>query len=294
MKNVLKKFAFWPMRMAARYSKLLGQLRIDWGHSWNDTVYLAVSSQVTEVTHMGGRSPVVMRFYTPNSVCRFRAATFSTKEPETLEWIDEFGSEGAFFDVGANIGLYSVYYAKTHSGKVYAFEPSVLNLGLLAKNLKENGISDRVIIIPNPLTARNQISDLHMSSLDEGGALSTFGEQFGHSGHPIQEQMHFQTTGYSLDFLMETKIVAEIPALMKIDVDGIEHLILQGAMNLLENQTLRTILIEVNDDFVELARDVRDSLLAAGFVLSKKRQSEMFKGGSFSHSFNQIWVRPNL
>lgn len=281
------------MRMTSKYSKLLGRLSADWSYSWNDTVYLAVTSQVTEVVHRGGRSLVEMRFYTPNAVCRFRASTFSTKEPETLEWIDQFGSEGAFFDVGANIGLYSVYYAKTQSGKVYAFEPSVLNLGLLAKNLKENGISDRVIIIPNPLTARNQISDLHMSSLDEGGALSTFGEQFGQDGQPIQEQMHFQTTGYSLDFLIEMGIVNEIPTLMKIDVDGIEHLVLQGAVNLLENQTLRTILIEVNDNFVDLAIGVRDSLTAAGFVLTEKRQAKMFQEGLFSHSFNQIWVRLN-
>ena len=48
------------------------------------------------------------QLYTPNHICNFRHTTFSTKEPEMLEWIEEYGG-GVFFDVGANIGIYSLF-----------------------------------------------------------------------------------------------------------------------------------------------------------------------------------------
>ncbi len=78
--------------------------------------------------------------YTPNLICNFRHSTFSTKEPEMLEWIEEYGG-GVFFDIGANIGIYSLYYALTKEGSVYSFEPSVFNLRQLAKNISINEMS---------------------------------------------------------------------------------------------------------------------------------------------------------
>ena len=290
VKRIMKALAFMPLMVAAAYSKFLSRIRSDWGYAWNDMLSAAVAGQTTEVVHEVGNTSVRMVFYTPNAVCRFRAATFSSKEPETLEWIDRYGG-GTFFDVGANVGLYSVYYAKTHRGNVYAFEPSVLNLGLLARNLAVNGTQDRTVIVPNPLTSRNQVADFHMSVLVEGEAMSTFGESFGHDGQLLTEQMRYRTTGYALDSLMEAGVIPEVPTLMKVDVDGIEHLILRGAAKLLTNEIVRTILIEVNDDFVDLAVDVHDSLLSAGFTLSERRQAEMFEKGAFAHCYNQIWVR---
>ena len=41
-----------------------------------------------------------------------------------LNWIDEYGGEGTFYDIGANVGIYSIYYAKAKTGKVISFEPS--------------------------------------------------------------------------------------------------------------------------------------------------------------------------
>ena len=51
-------------------------------------------------------------FSCPNSLIQWRAETFFTKEPETIEWINTFKSDETLFDVGANIGLYSIYAAQ--------------------------------------------------------------------------------------------------------------------------------------------------------------------------------------
>ena len=279
------------MSFASAYARILASVRPTLAASWSDEVYERTQSIKKTVLHESGCGPIQMAFFTPNAVCRYRAETFSDKEPETLEWIERFGGTGAFFDVGANIGLYSVYYAMAHPGAVYAFEPSVLNLALLAKNISANGLSDRIVIVSSPLTSVNQIAPFHLSSLHEGGALSTFGADYGHDGQPLAVQMSFATLGFSLDFLIESGVISDLPALLKIDVDGIEHFILQGSINTLSSPALKSILIEVNEDFGVLARSVEETLTDAGFYLFERRHSEMTETGQFSHTFNQIWVR---
>ena len=232
-----------------------------------------------------------MSFLTPNAVCRFRARTFSTKEPETLEWIDRFGGDGAFYDIGANVGLYSVYYAKSHSGMVYAFEPSTLNLGVLSRNIDANQLSDQVVIVPSPLTSSNQIAAFSMSEIVEGEAMSTFGESYGHDGKPLATAMSYRTLGYALDFLVDCGELPEFPRILKIDVDGIEHLILRGAQKVLRAETLISVLVEVNSEFRDLSDSVAHELESAGFTLEVSKHSGMFESGEFSTSFNQVWVR---
>ena len=77
---------------------------------------------------------------TPNALCQYRAKSFSTKEPETLSWLDAIPEGSVFWDVGANVGLYSIYAAKKNRVTVFAFEPSVFNLEFLARNIFLNDL----------------------------------------------------------------------------------------------------------------------------------------------------------
>lgn len=95
---------------------------------------------------------VELNFYTPNTTNEHRIDLYSSKEPEILDWIDSYKGEGDFFDIGANIGLYSIYFSKTKPGKVFSFEPSIFNLEVLGKNIFLNKLDDKVLIIPNPLS----------------------------------------------------------------------------------------------------------------------------------------------
>jgi hypothetical protein len=110
-----------------------------------------------------------LQFYTPNALNRYRVDTFLEKEPETLEWIDRIQYGSVIWDIGANVGLYSCYAAKTRNCTVMAFEPSVLNLELLAKNIYINDLVDKVTIVPLPLAEKLSFSTLNMSALDWGG-----------------------------------------------------------------------------------------------------------------------------
>src|SRR5712691_8080567 len=134
-----------------------------------EVINLAMS-QTCSVTHQG----LVFTFAIPNPLNCFRAETFSTKEPETLEWIDAMEEESVFWDIGANVGLYSIYAAKKKSSRVYAFEPSVFNLELLARNIYLNNLSDKICLVPLAVSDRLGRNRFNMTSTEWGGALSTF------------------------------------------------------------------------------------------------------------------------
>ena len=292
MKLLLKSIALWPIALVGFYLKVVAKLRPQ--SDLNDYTYNQALARTTNVSHKSASAGETVTFvlHTPNSVCVWRAKSFSTKEPETLEWIENYGGAGAFFDVGANVGLYSLYYAKLFSDQVYSFEPSALNLGLLTKNISANRLQEQIVVVPTPLASKNEIALLHMSALEEGGANSTFGAVFGHDGRPLIEQMSYRIPGMTMDSLLSSGQIPEAPSLIKIDVDGIEHLILEGAHDVLRTPTLRSVLVEVNDQFRELASGVTQHLTDAGFELRSKRHSAMFASGQYSTSFNQIWVRP--
>ena len=291
MKTFLRTVAEMPLRITHWYLGVLARWFPGVRYRWRDNLYSEIQSEYDEVFHTSPYGVVTLRFSTPNSVCRYRSQTFSSKEPETLEWIEQFGGEGAFFDVGANVGLYSIYYAKLFPGRVYAFEPSALNLRLLVQNINANEVSEQVAVITNPLSAQSEVSPFLLSMTEEGGSMSTFGEDFGHDGLPLSVKMRYACLGLTLDSLLESELVTDFPTLMKIDVDGIEHLVLRGARSLLADMRLRSILIEVNSDFRKLADETKEILSSSGFELQTASHSEMFELGDFASTYNQVWAR---
>jgi FkbM family methyltransferase len=229
-------------------------------------------------------------FTSPNSLNKWRLETFSTKEPETLNWIDGLENNSILWDIGANIGLYSVYAAKVKNCKVYSFEPSVFNLELLARNTFLNGLSDKISIIPLPLTTSIGINKLNMTSTEWGGAISTFGSKaIGHDGKIMNKTFEFSTLGISMDSAVETLNIP-MPDYIKMDVDGIEHFILMGGEKVLRQ--IKGIIIEINDDFIEQDQTASKLLQQCGMRLDKKLHSDIIdKMEEFGRTFNQIWVR---
>ncbi len=225
-----------------------------------------------------------MTFTVPNWLNQYRISTFATKEPETLEWIDAIPEGSVLWDVGANIGLYTIYAAKARNCRVYAFEPSVFNLELLARNIFSNALQGQVTIVPIALSDKVGSSMFKMSNTDWGGALSTFGESFDQNGNVMNEVFEYQTIGVSMNDAVRL-LEIPVPKFIKIDVDGIEHFILRGGANVLNK--VESVLVEINDDFAAQAEQTEQHLKNAGLSLYKKCD---FGGGN---QYNQWWVRGN-
>ena len=221
---------------------------------------------------------------TPNFLNRYRHKTFFTKEPETLTWMDSFEENAVFYDIGANVGLYSIYAAIKKDVQVFSFEPSFFNLEFLARNIYINQLTDRISIFPVALNDKVSISNFQLTSTEWGGALSTFEKGFDDSGNKIQSKFIYNTIGFDLDHLVEvTKI--PFPDYVKIDVDGLEHFIIGGAQNVIKKA--KSVLIEINDNFEEQRSTSEKFMTDLGFKLVQKVHTESLE----QPTFNQLWEK---
>jgi len=237
-------------------------------------------------------------FFVPNSLTKWRVETFFSKEPETLDWIDNFENgedkKIIFWDIGGNIGLYSIYAAlKYQDIDVTTFEPSTSNLQTLSRNISINKLNEKIKICQIPLTNKNN-SFLMMkeSQFEEGGALHVFGENFDFEGKKFIEKNSYKIYGTSINYLLDNKIL-ETPDYIKIDVDGIEHLILLGANKHLQNSKIKSLSIEINDQFLEQRDKILNIMKSNNFItLHKKHNDQLHKKNSkFSKSFNYVFIK---
>jgi len=222
-----------------------------------------------------------MYFFKPNWVNKYRIKTFSTKEPETLDWIDSIPEGSILWDVGANVGLYSIYAAKKRKCQILAFEPSVFNLEWLARNINENNLQESISIVPLALSNRSCFNQFKMKNTDWGGALSTFGESYDENGLNFDPVFKYTIAGVLADEVPDL-FSTKKPEYLKIDVDGIEHLILEGSNQIL--LTVKSLLIEIDDSFEEQAALSEKYLLQAGLHLKEKYCI-------IGSQYNQLWVR---
>ena len=238
-----------------------------------------------------------IKIFIPSNLAEWRASNLEEKEPETIEWIKNFelDKEGnsIFWDIGANIGLYSLYAAKYHEKiKIISFEPSVLNLNLLARNISVNNFEDKILINQIPITnKKNSFLYMRESFLEEGASLSTFGENFNFEGKEFNPKMKYKLFGTSIDYYIENKIL-KIPNYIKIDVDGIEHLILETGLKAIETELVKSILVEVNENFLDQKVRIEKIMDKCNFRLQKKCKSKnLGKIKELSNTFNYIYIK---
>jgi len=275
MKNLLR-------RLIESLVKVLGSTRL--GKAISEALIKAGLERVETVQSRG----VVMKLAVPNSINRFRAKSFSSKEPETLDWIDQLPIGSKLWDIGANIGLYSIYAAQKRKCRVVAFEPSVFNLELLARNLFLNDLQNQASILPVALNDGLGINQLRMTTTEWGGALSSFGQSFGWDGLTMEPTFSFSTLGISMDEVVSL-LRLDPPDFIKLDVDGIEHIILRGGKKVLAG--VRGILLEINEGFHVQKEEAERHLKSAGLKLITKSHAPMFDNSQFANLFNQSWSR---
>ena len=156
-----------------------------------------------------------------------------------------------------------------------------------------NNLVDRIIVNQFPLTdKKNEYLKLKESNFTEGGALNTFGEEYDYEGKDFKENNSYKVFGTSIDYLIDEKIL-NVPDFIKIDVDGIEHLILSGAKKLLQDKKIKSIQVELNENFQLQYRSCEEILISSGFKLKSKNlaSSKRDKSPRFSKMFNCVFER---
>ena len=220
-----------------------------------------------------------------NWITEYRWKSYNSKEPEILDWIDQYMQDGeTVFDIGANIGLYSIYAALRHpNARIMAFEPEYANLHLLKDNILANRLEERIEVYSLAFSSRSGLSYLHIQDVTPGAALHTESRQrlkLTKEQRPVvwREGIY----AFTLDDFC--RLAEVIPHHLKLDVDGTEPEILEGAVRTLRSGKLRSLFVEIPSDPVS-RRTCRRLLEDAGLVRQWYDPQ--------ANSPNEIWARPD-
>src|SRR3954465_10321765 len=105
-----------------------------------------------------------------------RAMSVLTKQPATIDWIDRFEPGSVFWDIGANVGVFSLYAALGTDTRVVAFEPAAVNYFLLAANCEANNLFDRIDCLLVGVGRQRAIERLEVSQFRSGRSFSFRGK----------------------------------------------------------------------------------------------------------------------
>jgi len=224
-------------------------------------------------------------WHTPNSHCQWRIDTLLTKEPDTIAWINTMKEGDVLFDVGANMGQYSLLAAK-RGVKVHAFEPESQNFALLCKNIAINKMDKKVTPWPLALTDRFGPDSFFVTQLTAGNSCNSFGESVNY--HLEQKQFAFTQGCYGvrLDFIASE---LALPTHIKIDVDGFEHKVIKGAEVALG--VAKSVLIEINTALPEHLALIEDMKKFGLYPDLETAEQARRKDGPFKGIGNYIFYR---
>jgi FkbM family methyltransferase len=219
----------------------------------------------------------------------WRYATLLEKEPETIEWIDTFEPGDTLWDIGANVGIYSIY-AGIKGIRTLGFEPHFANYQQFCITIAINGLQDVVTPLCLAFSESKSISQMHLASLDIGTSMSNFGEALDFRGNQFQPAFRQGMIGYDIDsFIADFGV--EIPTHLKIDVDGIELAIVRGAKKMLAHDKLQSVSVElIESDFQQVAA-VTQILEGAGLQFVHKRQNSAFATPETRDVLNYLFHR---
>ena len=266
-------------RLSARSLDLLAAAfvrvtRLATGSRWSASVAQRMANSACRV-----RDDDEYVFFAGNPLLRWRAETLFTKEPETIAWIRSFGADDVFYDVGANIGSYTVY-AGRRCRKVLAFEPEAQNFAVLNRNIALNNLQHTVIAFPFALADERRIDTMRLHSIEAGAALHAFGTNMDFKGEHFQSAFEQGSLSLTLDDLAYSHGL-DFPDFIKIDVDGLETRIIQGGDRVLRDQRLKGLLLELNefssDDMAIIA-----TLEDCGLRVTARGDAVSDPGGRFS------------
>ena len=204
--------------------------------------------------------PTKLQFGVPNQMALWRVSSFETKEPETVRWLAGFAEDDVFVDIGANMGLYTVFAALHARARVFSFEPESQNYALLNRNIALNNVADRVVAWCCALSDEQQVDRLYLSQLVTAGSGHEFGAEVNPNLVPTKAAFAQGCVSFALDDLVARGAVP-VPAHVKIDVDGFEHLVVAGARATFQNPAVKSVLIEISphlDEHAKLIGEMKD------------------------------------
>ncbi len=199
-------------------------------------------SLVVAVPNLGGRYEIDFRSHILLRILRKKQY-----EPELVTFAGQYlDPEKDVLDIGANIGLFTVFFAQRlkASRKVLAIEPTPLAQHYLRRNIERNDVGSSVINFEGLVTERPGLYELNIIPGKE--EYSSLGKIV-HSSTAGQETRKISVIGETVDDLVERYHLH--PGFIKMDTEGAELLVLRGAAKTLRKEH-PVLLLELSDQLL--------------------------------------------
>lgn len=191
------------------------------------------------------------------------------ERPIIEKMLSELQPTDVFYDIGANLGLYSLLVADVVEPSVVAFEPHPKNADRLARNASLNDseiIIHRVALADSPGSTKMKLAP--------GFDLNRVGS----AGHTLLTEYHDEESN---SISVKKKRGDEFtnrdenpaPTVLKIDTEGTEMDVLEGFDSTLARPECRLVYIEIHEDRLEFqgysVSDIHDLLESHGFSVKE-------------------------
>jgi predicted RNA methylase len=167
-------------------------------------------------------------FNIPSDQAIWRVETIETKEPKTTEWIRNLPPNSVVWDIGANIGIYSLY-AAAYGHRVVSIEAEDGHAETLARSVWLSGMADQITVVQARMDKRMTIDRL------------------------VDKE----------DYTPPTHI--------KIDTDGSDLLVVQGALETLKG--VRSVIVETDERNPADLNEITRLLSEAGFTQTGRHKT---------------------
>ncbi len=168
--------------------------------------------------------------------------------------------EDLFVDIGANVGSYTILACAAVGARGIAFEPVPGTYRRLVENMRLNHLDEQVKCLNKGVGARQGTVAFTSDSDTTNHALA--------SDEPCDTPITVEVTP------LDTALAGEHPALIKIDVEGYETPVLEGAPETLKNPALNAVIMELNGS-------------GSRYGFDESRLLELMRGNGFNtYSYN--------
>ena len=227
-------------------------------------------------THVRG---IDIKMPTVNSKASLIAKTLASREPELYDWVDTYFQENEIlFDVGANFGQVSLYAALSLKVKSLAFEPAISTFYVLDRTIYINGQSKRIEAYNIAISNTFSITSIDLANRSAGKAIHSMKDNSPVSLENNLDSLfsnHRANTfnqpciSMNLDLFSEMRAVK--PHHIKIDVDGLEFLILTGSTKCLKQA--KTVMVEYIKG-IKMHSLIKDFMESNGYLVNQSGSSQ--------------------
>lgn len=182
----------------------------------------------------------------------------------SLEWLP---AADVAFDVGAHVGVWSLLAARRNpAARIHAFEPSPATVQRLSHHVRLNGAS-KIVVNPVAVGAEPGLQPFFAVPLQNTGASSFYARR--------PDQTATSVPVVTLDAYVARERLERVDVI-KVDVEGAEMLVFEGARRLLASDDAPVVFFELNDELCAAgrvsARDVKQRLIDHGYEIYRWRR----------------------